>query len=242
MKNAVVFLTSLLSLSAGAAQAEVLWQDFSVSYLNGGNYRVGDRQRQVYTLEHVAGTNWGDSFLFMDHLRSANGDRENYGEWSPRFSLAKNGWYQSADGLVNDVLVATTIEMSELSTHYLYGVGLDLNVPGFNYVQLNMYRRNNEQLEDNWQTTVVWGFPFEIAGQSFVWDGFLDWFNSTDDQRASCNWTSQVKWLASPALGLESRLYLGLEYALWRNKFGIADSPAFRTNESNVSALLKWYF
>jgi len=231
-----------LLVSASAAHAEVLWQDFSVTYLNGSHYRVGDPQRQVYTFESVTGASWGDSFLFIDHLRSANGERENYGEWAPRFSLSKNGWLSKNEGFIKDVLLAGQIEMSETRSNYLYGVGLDLAIPGFKFVQLNLYRRDNEQVADNWQSTVVWNYPMQFGQQTFVWDGFIDWTNSTADQRASMNWTSQIKWLASPSFGLSSRLYLGVEYAYWRNKFGIADTAAFRSNENNVSLLLKWHF
>lgn len=236
-------LASALLLLPTLGQAEVLWQDFSVTYLNGSHYRVGDPHRQVYTFEHVAGTSWGDSFMFLDHLRSANGDRENYAEWAPRLSLGKTGLLsEHKNGVIQDVLLAGQIEMSETASNYLYGVGLDLALPGFSFVQLNLYRRDNEEVADNWQSTVVWSYPIQVQDQSFVWDGFMDWTNSTADQRASMNWTSQIKWLASPSLGLKSKLYLGIEYAYWRNKFGIADSPAFRTHENNVSFLLKWHF
>lgn len=236
------WLISSALLLSGATQAEVLWSDFSVTYLNGQHYRVGDNQRQVYTFEYATGTSWGDSFLFMDHLRSANGDRENYGEWAPRFSLTKAGAFSLDNSVLQDVLLAGQIEMSETTTNYLYGVGLAWQVPGFKYFSTNFYRRDNDTAKDNWQTTVVWGLPWQIGSQQFLWDGFLDWTSSTENQRSSMNWTSQIKWLASPALGIDSRLYLGVEYALWRNKFGIADSPAFRSNESNVSLLVKWHF
>lgn len=55
----------LASLCAGCSlplQAEVLWQDVSVTYLNGSNYRVDGPDKQVLTFEHAAGTSWGDSF------------------------------------------------------------------------------------------------------------------------------------------------------------------------------------
>ena len=61
-------------------QAKTLFSDFSVSYLNGSNYEVGDNKRQVVTFEHVAATTWGDSFTFVDRLESDNGDKEIYGE------------------------------------------------------------------------------------------------------------------------------------------------------------------
>lgn len=235
------FVCAGLLFSAGG-QAEVGWSDFSLTYLNGQHYRIGDHQRQVYTFEYAARTSWGDSFLFMDHLRSANGDRENYGEWAPRFSLTKAGAISLHNALLQDVLIAGQVEMSETTTNYLYGVGFAWQVPGFKYVSTNFYRRDNDNVKDNWQTTIVWGLPWQLGDQQFLWDGFVDWTSSTRDKRSSMNWTSQLKWLVSPLLGIDSRLYLGVEYALWRNKFGIPDSSLLRTHESNMSVLVKWHF
>lgn len=231
----------MLALST-ASCADILWQDLSLSYLNGSNYRVGDADRQVYTLEHVAGTSWGDSFMFLDHLRSDNGARENYAEWAPRFSLTKLSGTNSNFGIVKDVLIATQIEMSNLQTNYLYGVGFDLALPAFKYTQLNLYRRQNENADDSWQATLVWGVPFTIGRHEFLYDGFLDWASASADKSANMNFTSQLKWALHPLLGIKSKLYLGVEYAYWLNKFGIKDSLGFRTNESNLNLLVKWHF
>ena len=98
-------LTLLCILASLPLQAEVLWQDFSVSYLNGSNYRVDGPDKQVLTFEHVAGTSWGDSFLFLDHLRGDNGSRSNYAEWSPRLSLGKLSGLEFKYGIINDIFI-----------------------------------------------------------------------------------------------------------------------------------------
>lgn len=232
----------LLALTSMSAQAEVLWQDFSVSYLNGSNYRVDGPDKQVLTFEHVAGTSWGDSFFFLDHLRGDNGSRSNYAEWSPRLSLSKLSGKTVKFGVVNDVLLTSTVEMSSLSTHFLYGVATDLTVPGFNYLKLNFYRRNNDGVADNWQLTTTWAVPFSFGKQQFLYDGFMDWSSATADQSASMNMTSQLKWALHPLFNWKSKLYVGVEYVYWRNKYGIADSPQFRTHESNINLLVKAHF
>ncbi|MCC5826281.1 DUF5020 family protein [Alkalimonas sp.] len=231
-----------LSLFLLPAQAKVLWQDFRLTYLYGENYRIGDPTRHVFTIEHAANTSWGDNFFFLDHMRFKDGTRTNYAELQPRFSLGKNtsGNYQF--GPVKDVLLAAHIEMSSLATNYLYGAGVDLAVPGFRFVQANVYRRNNDKVANNWQLTLVWAYPFTFGKQQFLLDGFMDWASTSADQRANLNLTPQLKWLASPSFGMESQLWLGIEYVFWRNKFGIADSPAFRSHENNVNLLVKWHF
>ncbi|MGM0524706.1 MAG: nucleoside-binding protein [Pseudomonadota bacterium] len=228
---------------AAPVKGEILWQDFSATYLYGEDYRVGDNQREVITFEHAAGASWGDSFFFLDHLRSRDGSKENYAEWSPRLSSCKFGLYCSdSNEPLGDILFASTVEMSEQSTHFLHGIGVDLNIDGFSYLQLNTYRRFNDGVEDNWQLTATWAYPFDFEQQSFLYDGFIDWFSGTQNQRASLNWTSQLKWDAGKAIGLDNRLYLGIEYVYWRNKFGIADTLDFPTHESNVNLLIKYHF
>lgn len=222
--------------------AEVLWQDFRLTYLNGSHYRLGDPDRQVLTIEHAAATSWGDSFFFLDHMKYANGQHSNYAELQPRFSLGKNGWQLEPGGLIKDVLLASHIEMSSQRTNLLYGIGLDLAVPGMKFTQLNFYRRNNEQIADNWQATLAWGAPFQLAGQPFLYDGFIDWASGSVDQHANFNWTSQFKWLASSLWQGKSQVWFGVEYVWWRHKFGVIDSPQLRSHENNVNLLLKWHF
>jgi nucleoside-specific outer membrane channel protein Tsx len=236
------YLSATLALATLPLQAEILWQDVSVTYLNGSNYRVDGPDKQVLTFEHVAGTSWGDSFFFLDHLRADNGSRENYAEWSPRVSFSKFSDQPLQFGLIKDVLFTSTVEMSALQTNFLYGVATDLTIPGFSYLNLNFYRRNNDGVADNWQLTTIWAVPFALAEQQFVFDGFLDWSSASTDQSASMNMTSQLKWALHPLLKLKNKLYVGVEYVYWRNKYGIADSPQFRTHESNVNLLVKAHF
>lgn len=219
-----------------------IWQDFSLSVLKGNNYRVDDAEQQITTIEHAAGTSWGDSFFFMDHLRGGDDKSSNYAEWSPRLSLGKISGKTYEFGIVKDVLLAGTVEMSSLQTNLLYGVGVDLAVPGFKYVQLNAYRRSNEFAADSWQLTTTWALPFTLGSEAFLYDGFLDWSSSAAGSHANLNMTSQLKWALQQKFKLKTPLYVGVEYVYWRNKYGIADSPAFRTNEANVNLLLKWHF
>ncbi len=62
MKTAIHVLTLLCCASA---QSAVIWQDFRVSAQTGDHFRVGDKERDIYTVEHAAAT-WGDSFFFLD--------------------------------------------------------------------------------------------------------------------------------------------------------------------------------
>lgn len=235
----IVFISALALVVP--AQASVIWQDFSVTYLNGRHYRIDAPHQQVLTFEHTASTNWGDSFFFLDHLRSKDGST-NYAEWSPRLSLSKLTPYQPQWGWLNDILISSTVEMSSMHTHVLYGVGVDFNLPGFRFFQLNGYRRANDKMQDNWQLTSVWAIPFQLAHYEFLYDGFIDWSSANSEQGASFNMTSQLKWNLAPLFAWQSPVYVGVEYVYWQNKYGLIDTAWFRTNESNLNFLLKAHF
>ncbi|AXT33480.1 nucleoside-binding protein [Pseudoalteromonas tunicata] len=213
--------------------SETLWSDFSATYLKGNNYEVGDNNRQVLTLEYASGTSWGDIFTFVDRLDSSNGDLETYLEFSPRFNLTQ----LSNDSLLKDVLLATTVEIGEASTNYLYGIGTNLSIPHFQFFQLNFYYRNNELQSNNWQLTPAWSVPFSLGNSQWRYNGFIDWVSSTDTSASGYNFTSQLAWNAGEYFQLKDALYLGVEYVYWHNKFGIAG-----IDERNANILVKWHF
>jgi len=223
-----IFSLILVSALSSTVSAKTLWSDFSATYLNGQNYQVGDSDRQVLTLEYATGTSWGDSFMFFDRLESDNGDTETYGEFSPRIRLTSLD-----NGLLKAVYAAPAVEIGDGFTNYLVGLGADLALPGFNYFQLNAYHRNNEFTDGNFQITAVWAIPVG----PLMYDGFMDWTNSVDNSEASMNLTSQLKYDIAKYLSLDSKLYLGVEYVYWNNKFGIDGA-----DERNVNLLVKYHF
>jgi nucleoside-specific outer membrane channel protein Tsx len=240
MKNIV--LCWLLAWSSFHCDAAINWQQASLTYLYGTDYRIGDPKRHVLTLEHAANTSWGDSFLFIDHSVSTQSTHTTYGEWSPRFSLGKNTTWQPGSGLIKDVLLASTIEQGERFTNFLYGVGLDLAIPGMKFTQLNFYRRQNDIDANNYQATLAWALPFQIGGQALLYDGFIDYSSAHGEKATSVNFTSQLKFPIQSWFGVQNPIYLGSEISLWRNKYHIANSAALKSNEVNVNFLLKWMF
>ncbi len=231
-----LFIIILLQSSYGV-MANTLWSDYSVSYLQGSHYEVGDENRQVLTYEYTSGTSWGDNFMFFDYLDSDNGDVELYGEFSPRIKIT-----ELKSELVTSLYLATTIEMGSFSgasgftsslSNYLIGFGMDVNVPGFNYFKVNIYHRNNDSSDNNYQTTLVWGLPLG----PLYYDGFIDYATSTDNNATSINFTSQLKYDLAPLLGLTSKFYLGVEYVYWQSKFGIDGA-----DEKNANLLIKYHF
>ena len=261
-KSQLFITAGLISLSLSAAtNAEVLWQDNSLSLLNGGDYKVDytldsdDSSRTVLTYEHVSGHSWGDIFMFADYLTSDAGSDELYTEVSPRLSLGKLSGRDLAFGPVQDVLLASTLELGNVDdpdhltptgphfTNKLAGVGFDLAVPGFSFVQANLYRRDNDDRADNEQLTLAWALPFALSGANFLYDGFIDWSSAAKDLHPSMNFTSQFKWDVGARWGQPKALYAGIEYVHWNDKFGIKDgSFGIDSNERNVNLLVKYHF
>ncbi|GGB81222.1 ion channel protein Tsx [Marinobacterium zhoushanense] len=234
-KTAACILTG--ALLSTTVSAEQLWSDFSLSYLNGSEYEVGDDDRQVVTVEHASGHSWGDNFFFLDRLKSSNGDTEHYFELSPRLSLGYLTNSELSFGPVKDLLLAGTWESGEGFDNYLAGVGVSLDVPGFRYFNVNLYHVNNELKDNDRQLTLTWGLPFELGSAEFLYDGFLDWSTEESDHAAEMNFTSQLKWNAGKLFGTKAPVYVGVEYAHWNNKFGING-----VDERSPSLLLKWHF
>jgi nucleoside-specific outer membrane channel protein Tsx len=238
MKSYATLLAKLFTLSAllllsAFANAETYFTDISYSLLRGTQYEVGDSQRKVGTLEFVSAGSWGDVFFFHDHLRFDNGQTDDYWELQPRFKLASF----TESGSVKQLYVATQWEHSEFQDNFLIGPGADLDIPGFQFFQINAYYRENQDADNNFQITSVWAAPFEIGSTQWLFDGFFDWASSSDNAAANLNFTPQIKWNMGKKLNLSNPLYLGLEYTYWNNKFGIKG-----VTENNLNVLLKYHF
>lgn len=221
-------ITIILLLMIPVSNAEVLWSDFSATFLKGSNYKVGDDNRTVFTFEHAAGYRWGDSFLFIDRLHSSNGDRETYAEFSPRILLSSY-----SNDFIENIYLSTTAEVGENFTNYLLGIGTNLKIPNFIYFKANLYHKNNDLGDNTIQSTLSWAVPIG----PLMYDGFMDYVASTDTSSSSMNLTSQLKYDMSDFFNLKSKFYIGVEYAYWINKFGIDG-----IDEKNVNLLIKFHF
>lgn len=240
----------LLGLSIGLpsqAYAEMFWQDVSLSLLHGDNYLLApDNRATVGTFEHASGDSWGDTFLFIDYFDYSGEDSAIYGEFSPRLSLSNLTNTDLSVAIVKDVLLAATWEYGNGPNDVrfdngLYGLGFALDLKGFKYFNLNLYRRDNEYRKNNYQASISYAVPFSFVGQSFVFDGFVDWTSTTSDQRSSFNYTSQLKWQVYQGTG-GNKLYMGMEYVYWNNKYGVKNSSAINSDERNANLLLKYHF
>ena len=248
-------------LSGQAMAAELLqWQDNSLTYLNGIDFKVDPPRQQTVTFEHASGWSFGDLFIFVDGIKynteATNGAGDGhtfYGEISPRLSFGKLSGSDLSFGPIKDVLLAATYEFGEDDVDsYLLGPALDLNVPGFDFFQLNTYYRETDGKRDGsgvWQITPAWSYTLPVGDSDLVIDGFMDWVVDNDDSyHANLHFNPQIKYDMAKAMGWGKRFYVGVEYDYWSDKYGIDDDGYVGgeilggTDQSAISLLLKGHF
>lgn len=248
-------------LLGGPAAADLMqWQDNSLTYLYGKNYKVDPGIEQTITFEHASGWSIGDLFLFVDSIhfnggRNGAGDsRTFYGEITPRLSFGKLLDRPLRFGPVKDVLLAATYEFGEDDVDaYLLGPAVDLDLPGFDYFQLNAYYRRPDGGRDGrgvWQITPVWSYTVPVGNSDLLVDGYLDWVVDNDDSyHANLHVNPQIKYDLGKAMGWGVKhFYVGLEYDYWSDKYGIDDDGYVGrellggTDQNTASLLLKVHF
>ncbi|HIQ53398.1 MAG TPA: hypothetical protein EYH51_09065, partial [Pseudomonas pachastrellae] len=143
--------------------------------------------------------------------------------------------------------LAATYEFGEDDVEaYLFGLSVDLTIPGFDYFQLNTYYRETDGKRDGsgvWQITPAWMYTLPVGNSELIIDGYIDWVVENDDSyHANLHFNPQVKYDLAKAMGWGERFYVGVEYDYWSDKYGIKDSRFFRTDQNTVSLLLKGHF
>jgi nucleoside-specific outer membrane channel protein Tsx len=233
----LIMLLLIVSTSfAGSAS----WSSTNIEYLRGSSYELGDETRSIFTLEHVNGWKYGDNFFFVDVTNpDSNGDQTAtsfYSEFSPRFSLSALTGKDFKSGIINDYLITTTLEMGEGFHTYLYGLAVDLNVSTFKVFQINWYIRNEIAATDTGnQLTLVWNLPFKVASNSMVFEGFFDYAYGVDPSENNIITAPRLLIDVGDYFGVPGELQAGIEYQIWRNKFGIDG-----VDEDVAQAMLKW--
>lgn len=254
------------SLLAAPAFAEMHWQNNSLTYLYGKNFKVDAGEiQQTITFEHASGWSWGDMFLFVDNKwyngLSGNDGHTYYGEFSPRLSLGKISGTDLSFGPIKDVLISATYERGESQAdgtpnqNYLLGPAVDLEVPGFDRLAINVYYRKPDgstgKPSGQWQVTPTWAMTFPVGKSDILFDGYIDWVVNDAGSKGRGDFLSknlhinpQIKYDLGKALDMTpGKLYVGIEYDYWSDKYGLEDgSLPFKTDQNTFSAIVKAHF
>jgi nucleoside-specific outer membrane channel protein Tsx len=232
----------------------------NIQYLHGTRYAdfdpnggfSEDDESSIITIEHFNTWKYGDNFMFVDITNplgegdafgtTAEESASFYAEISPRLSFGKMAGKDLSWGLIQDVLFTATVEIPEspVDQTFLYGLAVDLKLPGFQFFQVNWYIRDNQGsgIDTGQQITLVWGAPFKLGPVPLVFEGFFDYAWGEDPLEDNIITGPRLLVDVGELTGFGGgKLQAGVEYQVWRNKFGIDGM-----DEDVPQAMVKWIF
>lgn len=239
MKNVFRILSVLAAgLAALPAWPQGLeWRDTEVQLLHGGGFREpGGAHRQtrtIATVAHADGWRYGRNFAFADFVLDRSGSvpcGRFYGEAYTYANLGRILGDETvgplrAVSLVGGVNGGTAADdFSAGPLVWLYGVCVEFKAPGFAFLNLELLRHEARHPFGgaSWQCTLSWKRPFEIGREGFSLEGFVDHIGAKGPGGADQLLTQpQLRWDLGRHCNLAGRLWLGVEYHYWNNKYGI---------------------
>jgi len=207
------------------------WTSSNVHVIHGKVYEdFKDDTQEIFSFEHASGYKWGDVFMFFDHVNRDGADNDFYMEVHPRLSLSYLTGADLSFGPVKDVLIATEYNKNddtgpiEEFEAFLYGIGFSLDAPGFDYMNLNLYVRDDQDDERadgvTSQISFDWRVPFSISKSDWYFAGFFDWAGKEGDKLENFLIEARLMTDIGKIFGKEKALYTGIEYKNWENKYG----------------------
>lgn len=259
-RRGAALVLAFAACATPAAQAgSALFSTTNIQYLHGSDYADFDPaggfsesdEASIITIEHFNVWKYGDNFLFVD-ITNPDGEGDGFGsttesdaafyaELSPRLSLGNIFFGKElSSGLIKDVLFTSTLEIPEspVEQTWLYGAAVDLKLPGFQFFQFNWYIRDNQAagIDTGQQVTLVWGAPFKLGPVSLSFEGFFDYAWGEDPLQDNIITAPRLLVDVGDLMGVgPGKLQVGVEYQIWRNKFGIDGM-----DEDVAQAMVKW--
>ena len=250
-------ISRLLTLSltwwaSSASLAAPLWSDFSGAFVAGSGFTLDPDKQRTVSLEYASGYAWGDTFTYLD-TTFFRGDERTYslfGETAARWSVMDFDKDRSNQA-VTDVLVAASLEFGSGTVEtFTLGPSINLNVPGFDYLHLGLMRRESLNRSgfnnsDGWQFVPTWSLTIPAGRSEWVIDGFAKWIFATDhsDYHPNFQFNPQIKYnIGKHLFRSDARVYLGIEYYFWSNKYGVKSSSVADSDQHAVSFLAKYHF
>jgi nucleoside-specific outer membrane channel protein Tsx len=227
----LIGLITSASISTNAAN----WSNTEIMLLKGNDYHLGSQAPGTHsatttTIQHASGWEYGDNYFYFDLTKEANTDSGNsdiFGEYYTRLSYGKISGSGMSDGFIKDTLFIAGVNYGTNFRVNTFGVGFDLNIPGFDWARFDIqtYKIAQGQVgatEATYQFTPSWSIPFEIGGAKFDFTGFIDIIGDTGGNTATQILTQpQIRLDVGNFFGKPNVFYAGIEYSYWKNKFGV---------------------
>jgi nucleoside-specific outer membrane channel protein Tsx len=247
-----LFILSIILCPAGFAHA-FEWTDNEVHLLYGTGFREPAAakylSREILTFQHINGYKYGKNYLFIDTIFTQAGDPDStklYGEGYTYLSLSKLTDMKIPDGIFKDFNLAGGINTGSESGGskplvYLYGISMELSLPQFAFFSIDILVNDAREPESgkgiSWQITPVWAMPFKIGDINLSFVGFFDIITSKDGRtKQTILAQPQLRWDLGRHFDLkDNKLFVGIEYQYWENKYGIEG-----LNESFPQVMVVW--
>lgn len=244
---AVLVFLLLSAISTNNVDARV-FTSTNAQLLTGSGYELGSNDRDIFTFEHSRIFDRGDAFLFFDVTSEPASDETSiYGEASLRIALPNSFQTNKSIPIIKGVYGASSIELGEDIHSYLLGLGASLDIPNFQYFNINVFVRQSHRnfvekdTDLGGQLNVNWQLPFTLGNWHMQFEGHLDFSFSENggDQPKHDNLNSAPRLLVDVSrwLGSQELFFAGIEYQIWRHKFGIQG-----IHENVVQAMIKVNF
>ncbi len=216
--------------------------------LTGSGYELGSDDRDLLTIEHSRIFDRGDAFLFFDVSSDSGSNEANiYGEANLRLALPGPFQINHSMPLVKRIYGASSLELGEETHSYLVGLGTSLDFPKFRYFNVNLFLRQSRRdfIENDTdlggQVNMNWQLPFVLGDWHMKFEGHLDYSFSENggDLPKHDNLNSAPRLLVDVSrwLGSQDSFFAGIEYQIWRHKFGVQG-----VHENVVQAMVKVNF
>ena len=212
---------------------------------------------QVLTFQHRSEWEYGDNFFFIDlyndGILDGFNDDDVYLEWYPNFSLGKILGRRVGFGRISDVgvLAGINYDADVNFLKWLPGLRFSWDLPGFAFFNTDFtaFIDNNAGIQSGgvpattstFMVDLNWALPFSIGKHDFSIEGHAELIGDRRNELGD-----RVSWwfLAQPQFrydagktlfGSPDKLFVGVEWQIWINKFGDA-----QTDENTLQALVVW--
>ena len=191
-------------------------------------YDTLDKKKTTITLEHYRTWEYGDLFMFADIMSGKKFDGTSSGiyfEAAPRFSLSKLTNSDLSMGIIQDVYISTQVNIGRSYQAYLYGAGINLDIPGFNFFSIDAYHKN-ENIYDTSTYQVM--FVYESKPIYKVhFEGFID------KTRRDIGTHNRLLYNVDS----KAKFYVGFEWIYYKY-----DNGGFNAKTSVLQAMVKYKF
>ena len=150
-----------------------------------------------------------DAYRADDRFKYQDSKSDFYAEFSPRLDLSKITGTDLSFLFVKKIYLAFQYNLGEEYKAYLYGLGSSLDIPGFNVFDLNIYKKNQNIGENNYQFSI--NYTTKKIYNIFHINSFIDW--------TELDFLTEQQFLFDVAKPFKTHnLYIGGEWHYYRQK------------------------